>query len=85
MEVIDTGHRLPSTSFLPMMSSTNDFTWAAWVWSSTASTLSDQFGSVILGNRTNPNGQDTTPREFIKIMPTAMQYHRNAATENLDL
>jgi hypothetical protein len=84
MEVIDTGTGLPSTAFLPAMTSTNEFTWAAWVWSSTASTLSDQFGSVILGNRTGPTGQDTTPREFIKIMPTATQYHRNAATENLD-
>ena len=84
MEVIDSGTGLPSLGFLPRMTATNDFTWAAWVWSPVASTLSDQFGSVILGNRTGPNGTDTSPREFIKIMPTAMQYHRNAATENLD-
>lgn len=84
MEVIDSTTGLPSLVFMPSMTATNDFTWAAWVWSSVGSTLTDQFGSVILGNRTDPNGADTTPREFIKIMPTAMQYHRNAATENLD-
>ncbi len=84
MEVIDSGTGLPTLTLLPAMTAANDFTWAAWVWSSTASTLADQSGAVILGNRTNPNGLDTTPREYIKIMPTAMQYHRNTVTENLD-
>ncbi|HEV7867531.1 MAG TPA: lamin tail domain-containing protein, partial [Chthoniobacteraceae bacterium] len=84
MEVIDSGTGLPSVTFLPGFTATNDFTWAAWVLSTVATTDAGQSGSVILGNRTDPNGQDYTPREFIKIMPTAMQYHRQAATENLN-
>ncbi len=84
MEVIDSGTGLPTLTLLPAMTAANDFTWAAWVWSSTASTLADQSASVILGNRTNPNGADTSPREFIKIMPTATQYHRNTVTTALD-
>ena len=84
MEVIDPNTGLPSLALLPSMTPTNDFTWAAWVWTSTATTLTNQIGSVILGNRTGPNGADTTPREFIKIMPSAMQYFRNNALTNFD-
>ncbi len=86
MEVIDPATSLPSLTFMPTMTSSNDFTWAAWVFQPTSPvpTAADQFGSVILGNRSNATGADTSPREFIKLMPTAMQYHRNAVTENLD-
>ena len=80
MEVIDTGTGLPSMTLLPAMTAVNDFTWAAWVWSSTTSTAADQTNGVILGNRSNQNGVDSTPREFIKLTPTKAEYHRNGAT-----
>jgi Lamin Tail Domain/Concanavalin A-like lectin/glucanases superfamily len=84
MEVIDSGTSLPSVTFLPAMTTTNDFTWAAWVWSPVVSSAADQAGGVILGNRTGPGGTSTTPIEFIKMTPTQFQYFRNGAAEHLD-
>jgi hypothetical protein len=84
MEVIDPGTGLPSLTFLPAVTPTSDFTWAAWVWSPVASTAVDQQGAVILGNRTDPNGLSTSPIEYLKLTPTQLQYFRNGASENLD-
>ncbi len=84
MEIIDPATSLPSLLLLPAMTATNDFTWSCWAWSAVGATLTDQTGSIILGNRANPSGVDTTPREFIKLTPTAVQYSRNSSTTSLD-
>ena len=77
MEVIDSGTSLPTLTMIPAMTAANDFTWAGWVWTSTASAVTEQTTSVIMGNRTAVTGADTSPREFFKITPGSTQYARN--------
>lgn len=87
MEVIDPQTNQPSLNLLPLMTLSNDFTWAAWVWTDTMTNGGPggvQTTAVILGNRSGIDGADTIPREFIKLTPASFQFHRNSSTESLD-
>ncbi|MES2467525.1 MAG: lamin tail domain-containing protein [Verrucomicrobiota bacterium] len=64
---------------VPVMTLTNDFTWAFHAWSGETGT-----SNVILGNRYSPSGSDFNPREFIKFTPGQFEFHRNGGGENID-
>ena len=69
----------PSVS-LPVMTSTNDFTWAVWV-NSQAAINGTQQNAILLGNRGDGNNADipsTAMRQFIKFTPTKFEWHQNA-------
>ncbi|MHA3774016.1 lamin tail domain-containing protein [Verrucomicrobiota bacterium sgz303538] len=63
---------------LPQMTLANDFTWSFW-----ANSVTSGGSTVVLGNRYSPSGVDFSPREFTKFTPTAFEYHRNTAGENI--
>lgn len=68
------------TFSLPVMSATNDFTWALWV-NSQADISGSQQNAIILGNRGNGANADipsTADRQFIKFTPLQFEWHQNA-------
>jgi hypothetical protein len=65
-----------SAGELPMMSKTNDFTWSFWARQDPGQAT--PANDIILGNRFNADGVDTSPREFIKFTPDRFEYHMNA-------
>ncbi|MEJ6718096.1 MAG: PEP-CTERM sorting domain-containing protein [Akkermansiaceae bacterium] len=75
----------PSMS-LPVMTSTNDFTWAVWANTAVAprngnGSNNSQTNAVILGNRKDGANSDlpsTANRQFIKFTPTNFEWHQNA-------
>jgi hypothetical protein len=66
--------------FLPMMDRENDFSWAFWARQDPdqASPAND----IILGNRYDQFGADTSPREFIKFTPNRFEYQMNGGFRN---
>lgn len=87
MEVLDGATSLPSTSFLPLLAASQDFTWAAWVWSATSANTGaagGQTSSVILGNATDPAGVNSDPREYFKMMPNSGHFHAGNSTNLID-
>ena len=70
---------------LPVMTNTNDFTWAAWV-NNQQIIDGTQQNAIILGNRNDASGTDFAPRQFIKLTPTKFEWHQNGlGTDNLDV
>lgn len=70
---------------LPVMDTTNDFTWALWVNSQEAIGGTQQ-NAIMLGNRFDASGVDFVPRQFIKITPTKFEWHQNGnGNDNLDV
>lgn len=79
----DNDQVVPSVA-LPVMTMTNDFTWAVWFNGQEAATGS-QNNSIILGNRVALDGGDSTPRQFIKLTMRAFEWHQNDnGNDNLD-
>ncbi|MEJ6567772.1 MAG: LamG domain-containing protein [Akkermansiaceae bacterium] len=69
---------------LPVMTATNDFTWAVW-FNSQAIAAGSQNNSIILGNRVALDGSDSTPRQFIKLTARNFEWHQNDnGNDNLD-
>lgn len=69
---------------LPVMTTTNDFSWAVWMSSLDESTA--QTDSIIIGNRKDAAGNDTVPRQFIKLTPTKFEWHQNDnGNDNVDV
>ena len=70
---------------LPVMTMTNDFTWAVWFNSQTAATVGSQRNAVIIGNRVQADGNDSVPRQFIKLTARNFEWHQNDnGNDNLD-
>lgn len=71
---------------LPVMTMTNDFTWAVWVNSQALATSDSQKNASIIGNRVMNDGNDSTPRQFIKLTPQQFEWHQNGnGNDNLDV
>ncbi len=67
---------------IPQMTLDTDFTWAFWGNQDAGNTTPND---VIIGNRHNADGQDFTPRQFIKFTPTKFEWHMNGnGNDNLD-
>ncbi|MCH1510431.1 MAG: LamG domain-containing protein [Akkermansiaceae bacterium] len=70
---------------LPVMDTTNDFTWALWV-NSQEVIGGTQQNAILIGNRFDAAGVDFAPRQFIKITPTKFEWHQNGnGNDNLDV
>jgi len=69
---------------IPQLTLTNDYTWAFWAFNESDPVT--QGTVTMLGNRYAPPGapNEYAPREFTKFTPTAFEYHRDAAGENLN-
>jgi len=69
----------------PVMTDTNDFTWAFWV-NSQEAIGGPQQNAIIIGNRNDSAGLDFTPRQFIKVTPTKFEWHQEGSgADNLDV
>lgn len=66
------------TLTLPVMTTTNDFTWAFWVNNQLQATDTTQRNSIIVGNRAQAGGGDFSPRQFVKFTPTKFEWHAEA-------
>lgn len=68
------------TLVLPLMTTTNDFSWAVWV--NAQETI--KTGSIIIGNRRDSAGGNPSPLEFTKLTPTAFEWRPNNTPTNAD-
>ncbi len=59
---------------IPVMTLEQDFTWAFWA---NDKADADSPNNIIFGNRRALNGEDFTPRQFIKFTPTKFEWHMN--------
>ncbi|MBP7051355.1 MAG: hypothetical protein KBE65_10105 [Phycisphaerae bacterium] len=67
---------------IPLMTLTNDFTWAFWAKQDAGNTTQND---IIFGNRKDENAVDFVPRQFIKFTPTKFEWHMNGnGDDNLD-
>ena len=61
---------------LPEMTFDNGFTWSFWA---KQAGTQDVNNDIIIGNRWDVAGSDTSPREFVKFTPTQFEYHFDGA------
>jgi len=67
---------------IPTMTLDNDYTWSFWA---NHSPDNNQPNNIVLGNRKDANGDDFTPRQFIKFTPTKFEWHTEGnGDDNLD-
>lgn len=57
-----------------------DFSWSFWAKQGEGNGPNE----IIIGNRYGTDGNDTSPREFVKFTPTKFEFHMDGAGENLD-
>lgn len=77
--------RVDPSMTLPLMDSTNDFTWACWV-NSQEQIGAAQQNAIIMGNRYDAAGADFVPRQFIKLTPTKFEWHQEGGgADNFDV
>lgn len=83
-----TGAYVLTDFVLPTMDFSNDFTWSFWASPDSGGLLNEAYDGqnnggtdqnvIIVGNRKNANGNDFSPREFIKFTPRNFEWHANA-------
>lgn len=64
---------------IPALDLPSMFTWSFWSLDTTGPTT-----SVIIGNRYDPNGVDSVPREFTKFTTMQFEWHHDGIGENVD-
>ncbi len=62
---------------IPVMDTDSTFTWSFWARQDSSEPPASN--NIVIGNRYGADGNDTTPREFIKFTPDRFEFHMDGA------
>lgn len=79
--VFDGENDYANAGSIPLLDAEADFTWSFWAFNQQGTN-----SNVVLGNRRGPNGEDFSPREFIKFTTNKAEWHENGTSlSNIDI